>query len=119
MNVLPIPSGVLFQSHLKDLYKKGKIKVDYGLYGDRLTKKNVTDEHLKPRSWGGGNEESNIALASFSTNTRRGNRPIEQYLTYSMLRQYLKQFIDVKVDGFDGNKYIEGIRKTITELINA
>ena len=118
MNVIPIQGGILFQSHLKDLYKKGKIKIEYGIYGEKLTKKNVTDEHLKPRSWGGTNIESNIALATKDANNRRGNKPIEDFLTYEMLRNYLRQFIDVKVDGFDGNKYIENIRKTIKELIN-
>lgn len=118
MFVPPIINGVVFNSHLKKLYKRGKIKLDVGLYGEKLTKENVSDEHLKPKSWGGTNEESNIALTSIEANCRRGNAPIELFLTYGMLRNYLKQFIDVKVADFDGNKYIEGVRKTIKELID-
>lgn len=117
MNILPIGNGILFKSHLKELYKKGKIKVEFGLYGEKLTKKNVSDEHLKPKSWGGTNDQFNIALASREANSRRGNAPIELFLTFGMLRNYLRQFIDVFVDGFDGNKYIEGVKKTIRELI--
>ena len=111
-------NGVVFNSHLKRLYKQGKIKVDVGLYGEKLTKKNVSDEHILPRSFGGKNNEENIALATKEANWRRGNQPIENFLTYEMLRNYLRQFIDVKVDGFDGNKYIEGIRKTLRELLS-
>ena len=118
MRVLPT-DGVLFKSKLKELYKKGKLPIKVGIYGEELTLSNVTDEHLKPRSQGGTKDLSNIALATCEANNRRGNQPIEKFLTYEMLRNYLRQFINIKVDNFDGNKYIEGIRKTITELINA
>lgn len=116
MNVQNIQS-IGFDSRLKELYKKGKIKLKVGLYGEKLTKKNVSDEHIKPRSWGGTNDENNIALTSKEANCRRGNAPIELFLTYGMLRNYLKQFIDVFVDGFDGNKYIQGVKETIRDLI--
>ena len=117
MKVLPT-NGILFQSHLKELYKKGKIKVEYGLYGEKLTKKNVTDEHIKCRCYGGTNDEANIALATNEANNRRGNKPISEFLTYEMLRNYLRQFKGVKAEGFDGNAYIEKIRKTLRSVFN-
>lgn len=110
--------GIVFNSHLKELYKKGKLKIDRGFYGEKLTKKNVSDEHLICRCFGGTNDESNIVLTSKEANNLRGNKPIEQFLTYGMIRDYLKNFVDVKVDGFDGNKYIEGIKKTLEELLS-
>lgn len=119
MNVIPIQSGVLFQSHLKELYKKGKIKVEYGFYGEKLTPKNVTDEHLLCRCFGGTNAEDNIVLATKKANWRRGNQPLDEFVTYEMIRNYLRQFVDVKADGFNGNKYIEGIKNTLRKLLNA
>lgn len=112
-------NGLVFESKLKTLYKKGKIKVEVGLYGGKLTKKNVTDEHLQAKFFGGKKSFDNIALATKENNWKRGCEPIENYLTYEMLRNYLKQFVDVKVEDFDGNKYILAVRKKIKELINA
>lgn len=108
----------IFKSHLKKLYKKGKIKIDYGLYGEKLTPKNVTDEHLLPRSLGGTNELSNIALATKQANWRRGNEPIEYFLTFEMLRNYCKQFKGLKLPDFDGDEYVKGIIKTIKGLVD-
>lgn len=107
-----------FKSHLKDLYKKGKIKVQYGLYGQKLTPKNVTDEHLKPRSWGGSSDLSNIALATKQANWQRGNEPIENYLSLKMFYNYCKQFWDINLPDFNGKEYVKNITKTIGELIN-
>lgn len=119
MIISPI-SGLTFDgSYLKKLYKKGKIKIKYGLYGEELTKKNVTDEHLLCRCFGGKNDLSNIALATKEANWRRGNDPIENHLTYAMLKQYCEQFKGIKLPKFNGDEYIKGIKKTITELINA
>ena len=117
MNVQPT-DNINFNSHLKTLFKKGKVKVRYGLYGEELTKKNVSDEHLICKCQGGSNELSNIALASKELNNARGCSPIENFVTFGMVRQYLLQFKGVKVQGFDGDAYIKGIKKTFRELIN-
>lgn len=117
MNILPVGNGILFKSRLKKLYKQGKINIEYDIYGNKLTKKNVTDEHIKCRCYGGTSDLSNIALATKEANWARGCKPIEEFLTYGQLRQYLLQFKDVKLPNFDGNEYIAGIRKTIKELI--
>lgn len=109
---------LVFYSHLKKLYKRGKIKVDIGLYGDKLTLENVTDEHLLPKSFGGTNDLSNIALATRETNCRRGNRPIGFFLTLGMVRNYCKQFQGVKLKDFDGDAYVKAIKKTIRELVD-
>ena len=109
---------VIFKSQLKNLFKKGKIKVEYGLYGEKLTKNNVSDEHIICRCFGGTNDQSNIALASKELNTKRGNQPIGLFVTIGMLRKYLSQFRGVKRQGFDGDSYIKGVSKVFEGIIN-
>lgn len=101
---------------LKTLYIKGKLPVKYGFYGDRLTKKNVSLEHLKPFSKGGKTELNNLVLASKQKNQDRGNADIRNFANIETIIKYLSQFIDVKIEWFDGNKYINGIIKTLTNL---
>ena len=101
---------------LKTLYIKGKLPVKYGFYGDRLTKKNVSLEHLKPFSKGGKTELNNLVLASKQKNQDRGNADIRNFANIETIIKYLSQFIDVKIDWFDGNKYINGIIKTLRNL---
>lgn len=111
-------NGLVFESRLKNLYKKGKINIQYGIYGGKLTRKNVTDEHLLPKFYGGTKELDNIALATKENNWERGREPIEYYLTYEMLQNYCAQFKGIKLKDFDGNKYVEGIKRTIRKLID-
>ena len=119
MRIQPIPpnSPSFGYSHqLKTLYRQGKLPVKYGFYGDRLTQKNVSLEHLKPHSKGGKTELSNLVLASKQKNQARGNVDIRNFANKETIIKYLSQFIDVKIKGFDGNKYINGIIKTLTIL---
>lgn len=118
MKVHRIDKPTIFKSQLKKLYKKGKLPIKYGLYGEELTKKNVTDEHLLPRSLGGTSELSNIALATKQANWRRGSEPIEYFLTFGMLRNYCRQFKGIKLKNFDGDEYVKGIIKTIRGLVD-
>lgn len=119
MKVIVVKSNeISFQySHpLKTAYKKGKLPIRYGFYGDRLTQKNVSLEHLKPHSKGGKTELSNLVLASKQKNQARGNADIRNFANKETIIKYLSQFIDVKINDFDGNKYINGIIKTLTNL---
>ena len=119
MKIQPIqPNSPTFEySHpLKTLYIKGKLPVKYGFYGDRLTQKNVSLEHLKPFSKGGKTELNNLVLASKQKNQDRGNADIRNFANIETIIKYLSQFIDVKINEFDGNKYINGIIKTLTNL---
>lgn len=107
-----------YSSPLKTLWLKGKLpSVKTGLYGDVLTKKNVSLEHLKPYSLGGKTQLSNLALASKRNNQARGAQDIGRFLTMKSLLKYLSQFRGVKVKDFDGEKYILNIVKTINELM--
>lgn len=118
MKIQPIQQSPTFQynSPLKTLYRKGELPVKYGFYGDKLTQKNVSLEHLKPHSKGGKTVLSNLVLASKQKNQARGNADIKNFANKETIAKYLSQFIDVKIKGFDGNKYINGIIKTLTNL---
>ena len=104
---------------LKTAWKKGKlVQVTKGFYGERLTKKNVSLEHLKPKSQGGETKWHNLVLASNKINNERGDKPLGEYLNLKAMAQYLEQFVNIKVKGFDGNKYIAMILETVGGLIN-
>ena len=114
------PYNPVFQysSPLKTLWRKGKLPVKYGFYGDVLTQKNVSLEHLLPHSQKGKTSLSNLVLASKAKNNARGNASIKDYLTVENVVRYLAQFKDIKLQGFDGNKYIAGIVATLGGLLN-
>ena len=105
---------------LKTAWKKGQIpQVKYGFYGEKLTKKNVSLEHLKPISKGGKTEWSNLVLADNKINNARGDKPLGEYLNIKAMGKYLEQFVNIKIKGFDGNKYIAMILETVGGLLNA
>ena len=120
MQLKPIqqPTFDGYKSQLKTLWKRGKLKsVTHGLYGDILTKENVSLEHLKPHSKGGKTITSNLALASQDKNNARGCNPLKDFLSKERAESYLVQFKDIKIKDFDGNEYIESIRKTLEGLL--
>lgn len=82
-----------------------------------LTKDTVSLEHITPVSQGGKTVLDNLALATKENNSARGNEDIGKFLTFEMIRNYLSQFKDVKVNGFDGNQYIMELRRKFDELL--
>ena len=106
-----------YSSPLKTLFLKGQLPVKYGFYGDRLNTKNVSLEHLLPRSKGGKTSLDNLVLASKGKNQKRGNQPISKYINFEAMQTYIDQFKNVKTNGFNGNEYIKNILKTVTELV--
>lgn len=82
-----------------------------------LTKSNVSLEHITPVSQGGKTVLENLALATKENNNTRGCEDIDRFLTFGMIREYLKQFKGIKVNGFDGNNYIEKLRRKFNELL--
>ena len=82
-----------YKSILKTDWKKGLLpNVKRGLYGDVLTKSNVSLDHLRPVSKGGKTELCNLALASKAKNEARGNQDLFEVLTSKQAIDYLKQF---------------------------
>lgn len=110
--VTPVTFG--YNNELKTLFKKGKLpSVKYDVTGRRLTKKNATLDHVIPRSKGGKSVTENFMLATAEFNQIRGNKPLKDFLTVEGFSRYINQFIDVVVDGFNGNKYIKGLLNTL------
>lgn len=105
-----------YSNQLKTLYKKGKLPtVQYDISGRKLTKKNVTLDHVIPKSKGGKSAQENYMLATAEFNHLRGNKPIKDFMTNNGLVKYLSQFLGVFVDGFSGDKYVKGLLKTLEE----
>lgn len=102
---------------LKTMFKKGQLDIPKGFYGDKLTAKNVSLEHLKPVSKGGKTEFSNLVLASKQANGLRGNQPLSKYFNPKAFLEYAQAFVKIKTKTFDGKKYIEAIAQTIQDLL--
>lgn len=119
MKINPI-SPIIFgyKSNLKRLYIKGKLpEVIYGIYGGILTPKNVTIEHIKPRSFGGKTVLNNIALAVNKNNWNRGNKPLIGFYDEKIFQKYLEQFKGIELPNFSGNEYINNLINTINEAL--
>ena len=106
-----------YSNVLKTQYLKGNLKtVKYGFYGDKLSKKTVTLEHLTPKSKGGKSELENFVLASRYRNQLRGNNDIRGYIDKENVLRYLLQFVGIKAENFNGDNYIMMILKTLKKL---
>jgi len=120
MDVQPVDTIIFrYSSPLKTMYKRGKLpSVKYDFYGEVLTPKNCTLEHLKCRCYGGRTELKNLVLSTANKNQERGIRPLGEVLNWEHAGRYFEQFKDIKLNNFDGNKYIEMVLNTIKELLN-
>ena len=90
-----------YSSVLKKYYNSGLLpSVRCGLYGDILTKKNLSIEHIIPRSKGGETILYNLALASKRMNNLRGNQPLQDFLIPKKAIDYLLQFKDINLPDY-------------------
>ena len=106
-----------YQNILKIAWKKGQLPtVTKGIYGNILTKDNISLEHIVPHSLGGRTILDNLMLAEAKANSRRGIKPIMEVISYEQLFDYLNQFIGIKLKKFNGNDYIIKILRTIGEI---
>ena len=103
-----------YKNQLKTLFKKGKLpSVQFDLMGSRLTKKNVTLDHVIPKSKGGPSVTGNFMLATAEFNHLRGNRPLSDFFMNENLRKYLDQFLGIRVESFSGDEYISKLLSTL------
>ena len=107
-----------YQSPLKTLFKEGKFpSVTRGFYGEIITPRNVSLEHLKPFSSCRRNDLSNLVLASKRKNTARGCGNLSNYFNPTAAQAYLEQFRDIHIPGkFDGNSYINMITRKLRDM---
>ena len=110
-----------YKWYVKDLWREGKLPtVTKGIYGDVLSKENLSVEHLLPKSKGGKSSDLNFALASKRNNNARGNMPLVDFASKDTLLEYLEQFKGIFVKKghrrFNGDKYADGIKKTVKKL---
>ena len=102
---------------VKTLWKKGKLpQIKYGFYGDELTIKNCTVEHLLPISKGGKTKTNNLVLASAANNQARSNIDLRKVIDIPAAKQYLRQFQGIKMKTFNGDSYIQMIKNTLKRL---
>lgn len=109
-------NGLVFNSKIKKLFKQGKLKLDYGLYGEPLTKENVSDEHIICKCFGGQTVETNIALASKEMNNRRGCKPIQDFVSVEMVNKYIERVMQNNIKGYDLEAYCNGILNTFSKI---
>lgn len=109
-------NGLVFNSKIKKLFKQGKLKLDYGLYGEPLTKQNVSDEHIICKCFGGQTVETNIALASKEMNNRRGCKPIQEFVTIEMVNAYIERVRKNNIKEYDIEAYCQGIIRTFNKI---
>lgn len=106
-----------YSNKLKTLYKKGLLPtVRKGFYGGDLSKEVTTLEHLIPHSKGGATVLSNLVLATADNNLRRGNKHLSLFFKPEAAKEYLDQFIGVKVKNFNGDNYIKLVEKTLSKM---
>ena len=103
-----------YSDKLKTLFRKGllpTVKVD--VMGNKLTKKNVTLDHIIPKSKGGKSWTGNYMLADKDFNSERGNAPLSNWMTKEGLIRYLNQFTGIRIGDFIGNEYIAAVIRTL------
>ncbi|MCQ2975145.1 MAG: hypothetical protein MJ211_10115 [Bacteroidales bacterium] len=114
-----------YSNILKTLYQQDKLPIEKGFYGEKLTKDTVSLEHLKPHSQGGKTKLNNLVLADKFKNNQRSNKPLKEFFDPKKAKEYLDQFVNLIVPYnekgvkkvFDGNKYIQEVTETITNLL--
>lgn len=102
-----------YSHKLKTDFKNGRLPIKYDLAGFKLTNKNVTLDHIDPKSLGGKNELFNYVLNTDWFNRIRGNKPMKDFITKEMFYKWAKQFENIRVCGVDGMEYVTKIFRKI------
>ena len=112
----PISFG--YKSILKTHWLESKMpSVKYGFYGGKLTKDNITLEHILPHSKGGRTTMANLALSQNVKNWERADKPLIQFFNKEAFEQYCEQFKGIKLPFFNGDEYVKQIVKTVQKLL--
>ena len=98
---------------LKKLYRQGKLPKDLiDMGGNKITQKNLSGDHIIPKSKGGKNTDDNMVIATKQFNSMRGNRPIKEVVTKENLAKWAEIYLSIPpIDGFDFVAYVKNILK--------
>lgn len=113
MEILTLPNTFGYSHSLKTDFKKGRLPIKYDMAGNILTNKNVTLDHVIPKSLGGKSRLDNYVLATDEFNNLRGNNPLKNYITQEMFDKWAEQFKDLWVCGMRGVDYVKAIAEKI------
>lgn len=103
-----------YSHKLKTDFKKGLLpSVKFDVAGIELNNKNVTLDHVIPKSQGGESNLFNYMLASKWFNAFRGVVPLAKLITKEMFDKWAKQYEDIMVCGIKGTEYTKEIAKKI------
>lgn len=108
-----------YHAPVKTLFLSGKFgdKVTKGFYGDTITPKNVSLEHLEAHSRGGRNNWGNLVLASKTRNGGKGASSLHEFINIEAAKAYLQQFTGIHIPGkFDGDAYIRMVKKKLADM---
>lgn len=102
-----------YSHKLKTDFKKGKLKIEFDMAGNKLTKDNVSLDHVIPKSQGGTSTLDNYVLATKKFNSFRGVVPLALLITKEMFEKWAKQFENLVVCGIKGTDYTKMIAEKI------
>lgn len=98
-----------YNHKMKTDFKKGRLPIKFDMAGNKLTVKNVSLDHVIPKSQGGTSTTDNYVLATREFNSRRGVIPLALLITREMFEKWAKQFEKLAVCGIPGPKYTKMI----------
>ena len=110
----PQPTFGGYNFKLKKLFKDGKLPKDlYDIGGNKITSKNFSGDHIVPKSKGGRTTNENMMIATKQFNNLRGNRDLKEVVTFENAIKWALQWINIKVDGFDGAQHVKDVFKVL------
>lgn len=120
LKINPITPIVFKKNILKVQWLKGNMpSVQYGIYGGKLTKSNISLEHINCKCFGGKTKLSNLALATQEMNNLRGNKPLKDFLNSDIFLKYIKQFENIELEKFSGKDYVKALIKTVIDVLES
>ena len=110
----PQPTFTGYNFELKRLFRQGKLPKDLiDLGGNKITQRNLSGDHIVPKSKGGKNTKDNMTIATKQFNSMRGNRPLKEVVTFENAIKWALKMMEIKVEGFDGVQHVKDVFKVL------
>lgn len=104
------------KSILKTEYQKGNIPLEKDFFGSPLTPKNVTIDHIKPKSKGGKSKLSNYILLTVENNNKKASRDIFEFAKEEDTEAYLNAIENANIDKNTCETYLKNVTRTLRTL---